>query len=116
MVVVADGCPTPKSATTARRLSQTHSTIVVKAVLYLASQLEVATVGCFLLNHDMYELPSMKQNPLVGTRECHSNQPDQNLKKHVNLVAVIPPWDKTTQGAWYHSSSKRVVSLLPANA
>jgi len=64
MVVVANGCPTPKSAT--RR--QTHSTIAMKAALYSASQLEVAIVGCFLLNHDMHELPSMKQKPLVDTR------------------------------------------------
>ena len=46
----------------------THSIVSVKAALYSASQLEVATVGCFLLNQDMHELPSMKQKPLVDTR------------------------------------------------
>ncbi|KAH7444366.1 hypothetical protein KP509_02G075600 [Ceratopteris richardii] len=65
-MVVAEDWPTPKSAI--RRLSHTHSTVAVKVALYSASQLEVATVGCFLLNQDIHELPSMKQKPLVDTR------------------------------------------------
>ena len=28
---------------------------------------------------------------------CHSNQLNESLKTHVNLAAMIPPWDKTTQ-------------------
>ena len=39
----------------------------MKGALYSASQLEVAIVGCFLLNQDMHELSSMKQKPLVDT-------------------------------------------------
>ena len=33
----------------------------------LASLLDVATVGCFLLNQDILELPSMKPKPLIDT-------------------------------------------------
>ena len=92
-MVVADDCPAPKSSI--RRLSHTHSIVAVKAAMYSASQLEVATVGFFLLSHETHALPSMKQKLLVDTRVL--SQPAQlESEKHVSLAAMIPPWDKTT--------------------
>ena len=49
-------------------LNQTHSAVALNAALYSASQLDVASVGCFLLSQETQELPIMKQLPLCETQ------------------------------------------------
>ena len=74
------------------------------------TQLEVATIGFFLLNQDVHDFPSMKQKPLVDT--LVSKKPTNlSSNKQVNLMAMISPWDKINQGMQCHSSSKKYASL-----
>ena len=54
-----------------RRLSHIHSTVAVKIALYLASQLDVATVGFFLLNHAS-----------MAEYLCHKRDPSSKISKH----------------------------------
>ena len=64
--------------------------MAMKDFLYLASQVEVATVYYFLLSQDMYELPSMKLNLLVDV--CLVKQPAQSESKKLckSSVKVSP--------------------------
>ena len=63
---VGDGCSSDKLDN--NLITKTHSTIALNAALYSASQLDVATVGCFLLSQETQELLIMKQLPLCETQ------------------------------------------------